>query len=128
MSTFVSSHNHELLTPKSTSFLCGHRAITRAQKNLIDTLNEAGVPTRKIMSVLTKESGGDWNAGCIPTDIQNYLGNKRRKLLEQGDAQRMLKYFIESQSKNPDFFYAIQVDENGNMRNCFWADARSRMA
>ena len=24
-------------------------------------------------------------------------------------------------------FYAIQVDENRNMRNCFWADARSRM-
>ena len=26
------------------------------------------------------------------------------------------------------FFYVIQIDENGNMRNCFWADARSRMS
>ncbi|OMO81532.1 hypothetical protein CCACVL1_12374 [Corchorus capsularis] len=128
VSSFVTDHNHELLTPKSTSFLRGHRVITHAQKNLIDTLNEAGVPPRKIMSVLTKESGGDWNAGCVPIDVQNYLGSKRRKLLAQGDAQKLLHYFIQNQSKNPWFFYAIQVDENGHMGNCFWADARSRLA
>ena len=37
---FVEVYNHELLTPKSTSLLCGHKVITSAQKNLIDTLNE----------------------------------------------------------------------------------------
>ncbi|KAK7838082.1 protein far1-related sequence 5 [Quercus suber] len=37
---FVENHNYELLTPKSTSMLCGHRVITNAQRNLIDTLNE----------------------------------------------------------------------------------------
>ncbi len=62
-SKFVIEHNHELLTPKSTRFLRGHRVMTRAQKNLIDTLNESGVPPRKIMSVLSKESGGDYNVG-----------------------------------------------------------------
>uniref|UniRef100_A0A2N9GL14 Uncharacterized protein n=1 Tax=Fagus sylvatica TaxID=28930 RepID=A0A2N9GL14_FAGSY len=128
VSKFETSHNHELLTPKSTSLLRGHRVISRAQKNLIDTLNESGVPPRKIMSVLSKESGGDYNVGCISVDVQNYLGNKRRKLLEEGDAQRMYKYFIESQCKNPGFVYAIQVDENGRMGNCFWVDARSRLA
>ena len=40
----------------------------------------------------------------------------------------MYKYFIESQCKNPGFVYAIQVDENGRMGNCFWVDARSRLA
>jgi hypothetical protein len=79
------------------------------------------------MLVLSKESGGDYNVGCISVDVQNYLGNKRRKLLEEGDAQRMYKYFIESQCKNPGFVYAIQVDENGRMGNCFWVDARSRL-
>ncbi|XP_050281816.1 protein FAR1-RELATED SEQUENCE 5-like [Quercus robur] len=125
---FVEDHNHELLTPKSTSMLRGHRAITNAQRNLIDTLNETGIPPSKIMSVLSKESGGDYNVGCIPVDIQNYLGNKRRKLLQDGDAQGMYKYFIEQQCKNPGFVYAVEVDENGCMGNCFWADARSRIA
>ena len=99
-----------------------------AQKNLINTLNESGIVPSKIMSLLSKESGGDYNVGCIPVDIQNYLGDKKRKLLQDGDAQGMYKYFIESQCKNPCFFYAIKVDENGCMGNCFWVDAKSRMA
>ncbi|XP_030958552.1 protein FAR1-RELATED SEQUENCE 5-like [Quercus lobata] len=86
---FVEDHKHKLLTPKSTSMLREHRVITNAQRNLIDTLNETGIPPSKIMSVLSKESDGDYNVGCIPVDIQNYLGNKRRKLLQDGDAQGM---------------------------------------
>jgi len=128
VSKFIIEHNHELLTPKSTRFLRGHRVVTRAQKNLIDTLNESGVPPRKIMSVLSKESGGDYNIGCIAKDVENYLGNRRRDLIGKGDAQRMYNYFLESQSKNPSFFFSIEVDENGCMGNCFWADARSRAA
>ena len=72
VSKFETSHNHELLTPKSTSLLRGHRVISCAQKNLIDTLNESGdsgVPPRKIMLVLSKESGGDYNVGCISVDV-----------------------------------------------------------
>ncbi|KAF3962494.1 hypothetical protein CMV_012993 [Castanea mollissima] len=87
---FVEDRNYELLTPKSTSMLCGHRVITNAQKNaqrnLIDTLNETGIPPSKIMSMLSKESGGDYNVRYIPVNIQNYLGNKRRKSLQDGDA------------------------------------------
>jgi hypothetical protein len=127
VSKFETSQTHELLTPKSTSLLRGHRVISRAQKNLIDTLNKSGVPPRKIMLVLSKESEGDYNVGCISVDVQNCLGNKRRNLLEEGDAQRMYKYFIESRCKTPGFVYVIQVDENGRMGNCFRVDARSRL-
>ena len=66
---FVEDHNHELLTPKSTSMLRGHRMITNAQRNLIDTLNETGIPPSKIMSMLSKESSGDYNVGCILVNI-----------------------------------------------------------
>ncbi|XP_062158783.1 protein FAR1-RELATED SEQUENCE 5-like [Alnus glutinosa] len=125
---FISEHNHELLSRRSTTLLCGHRVITRAQKNLIDTLNESGVPPRKIMTALSKESGGDHNVGCIAKDIQNYVGNKRRFRFKEEDAQKMYNYFLERQSQNPSFVYAIQVDENGCMGNCFWADARSQAA
>ncbi|KAG2666810.1 hypothetical protein I3760_15G082400 [Carya illinoinensis] len=125
---FVPEHNHELLTLRSTSLLRGHRGVTRAQKKLILTLNESGVPTRKIMSVLSKESGGDFNVGCIGKDVENFLGNKRRKLFEEGDAQRLYAYFLDRQCKEPGFVYSMQVDENGCMGSCFWANARSRAA
>ncbi|KAG7957021.1 hypothetical protein I3843_11G153900 [Carya illinoinensis] len=125
---FVPEHNHVLLTPRSTSLLHGHRGVTRVQKKLILTLNESSIPTRKIMSVLSKESGGDFNTGCISKDVKNYLGNKRRKLFEEGDAQRLYAYFLDRQCKEPEFVYSMQIDENGCMGSCFWADARSRFA
>ena len=79
---FVEGHNHDLLTPKSTSLLRGHRVITSVQKNLIDTLNKLGIAPSKIMYVSSKESGGDYNVRCIPVDIQNYLGSKRSFKME----------------------------------------------
>ncbi|KAG6732290.1 hypothetical protein I3842_01G169800 [Carya illinoinensis] len=109
---FVREHNHELLIPRSTSLLRGHRGITRVQKKLILTLNE---------------SGGDFNIGCIDKDVENYLENKRRKLFEEGDAQRLYAYFLNRQCKKSEFVYSMQVDENGWMGSCFWADARSRV-
>ncbi|KAG6699806.1 hypothetical protein I3842_08G081800 [Carya illinoinensis] len=125
---FVVGHNHILLTPRSTSFLRGHRGVSKVQKKLIMTLNESGVPTRKIMSVLSKESGGDFNVGCIGKDVENYVGNKRRKVFEEGDAQRLYCYFVDRQQKEPGFVFSMQVDKNGCMGSCFWADARSRAA
>lgn len=128
VSKFVTNHNHELCSPKSMLLLRGHSGKTLAQKNLIDVLNEVGVAPKKIMSVLKHESGGDSQIGCATIDVQNYLGNKRRRLLKEGDAQRMYNYFIKCQSKSPGFVYAIQVDKNNCMGNCFWVDARSRLA
>ncbi|KAG6635776.1 hypothetical protein CIPAW_11G065400 [Carya illinoinensis] len=111
---FIREHNHELLTPRSISLLRGHRGVTRVQKKLILTLNESSVPTRKIMSVLSKESGSVFNVGCIGKDVENYLGNERRKLFEEGDAQRLYAYFLDRQCKEPGFVYSMQVDENGS--------------
>jgi hypothetical protein len=125
---FITEHNHDLLSPRSTSLVHGHRVVTRAQKNLIDTHNESSVPPRKIMSVSSKESGSDHNVGCIAKNVQNYLGNRRRFIFKAKDAQKMYNYFLERQCKDPSFVYAIQVDENGCMGNCFWVDARSQAA
>ena len=80
------------------------------------------------MSVLSKESGGDYNVGYVAIDVQNYLGSKRRKLLQDGDAQRMYSHFTECQLKNLGFVYVIQVDKQGCMGHFFWADAWSRTA
>lgn len=58
------------------------------QKSLIDTLNELGIPTQKIMLISSKKWGGDYNVSCIAYDIYNYLGNQRRQLLGERDTQK----------------------------------------
>ncbi|XP_035539647.1 protein FAR1-RELATED SEQUENCE 5-like [Juglans regia] len=92
------------------------------------TLNDSSVSTRKIMLVLSKELGGDFNVGCIGKDVENYLGNKRRKVFEEGNAQMLYSYFLERQLTKSGFVYSMQVDKDGCMGSCFWADARSRAA
>ncbi|XP_021829722.1 protein FAR-RED IMPAIRED RESPONSE 1-like [Prunus avium] len=46
----------------------------------------------------------------------------------EGDATAIQNYFLNMQSKNTNFFYAIDLDQDGRLRNVFWADARSRAA
>ncbi|PHT56908.1 hypothetical protein CQW23_05394 [Capsicum baccatum] len=111
----VSNHNHELASPQSQKFLRSKRKKSKAQKNLIDILENSGIRLSKIASVLTTQAGGVENLNLTGRDIQNYLSTKRQNYLEKGDAQLMLKYFQKRQSNNPEFFYAIQMDVEGHL-------------
>lgn len=44
------------------------------------------------------------------------------------DAQSLLRYLKNTQSEDPAFFYAVQLNSNGHTANIFWADAKARMA
>ncbi|OMO51030.1 hypothetical protein CCACVL1_30059 [Corchorus capsularis] len=128
ISRFHAAHNHELAMPKSTPLIRSHRKRSRVQKDLMDVLADSGIRPSKIVSVLSHESGGLNNLNMTDRDVFNYLSLKRQKQIEKGDAQVMLDYFHDCQSKNPGFFYSIQTDVDGRLANCFWVDARSRMA
>jgi len=124
----VAEHNHELASPNSKKFLRSKRKKSDAQKNLIDLLDNSRVRPSKIASVLMNQAGGVDRLNLTSQDIQNYLQTRRQKDLEKGDAQLMLQYFQRRQFENPGFFYAIQMDVDGHLANCFWVDARSRIA
>lgn len=57
----------------------------------------------------------------------NYIPSLRKRTLGR-DAQYLMDYFLHMQSRNPSFFYAVQLDDEYRMTNFFWVDARSRMA
>ncbi|PHT87839.1 hypothetical protein T459_09945 [Capsicum annuum] len=124
----VTKHNHELASPNSQKFLRSKRKKSEAPKNLIDLLGNSGVRPGKIASVLISQVGGVDQLNLTGQDIQNYLRTRRQKDFEKGDAELMLQYFQKRQSENPGFFYAIQMDVDGRLANCFWVDARSRIA
>ncbi|OMO65897.1 hypothetical protein CCACVL1_21351 [Corchorus capsularis] len=46
--------------------------------------------------------------------------------LDDEDVKLMLDYFISMQDKNPDFFYAIDLDKEKCARSVFWIDAKGR--
>ncbi|KAF8406214.1 hypothetical protein HHK36_008299 [Tetracentron sinense] len=42
-----------------------------------------------------------------------------------GDAQAMLEHFTHLQKDNPDFFYAMDLNDDQQLRNVFWVDAKN---
>ncbi|KAG7011835.1 Protein FAR1-RELATED SEQUENCE 5, partial [Cucurbita argyrosperma subsp. argyrosperma] len=126
VSGFVREHNHELVPPDQVHCLRSHRQISGPAKTLIDTLQAAGMGPRRIMSALIKEYGGISKVGFTEVDCRNYMRNNRQRSLE-GDIQLLLDYLRQMHSENPNFFYAVQGEEDQCVGNVFWADPKARM-
>ncbi|XP_038971619.1 protein FAR-RED IMPAIRED RESPONSE 1-like isoform X2 [Phoenix dactylifera] len=103
ISEFVADHNHQLAAPLDIQMLRSQRLLAKVQP------------------------GGRQSTSLIPADYRNYLRSKRMKDMKNGDAGALLEYLQKMKSKNPSFFYAIQVDEEDQLTNIFWADAQSMM-
>ncbi|XP_020268794.1 protein FAR1-RELATED SEQUENCE 6-like isoform X2 [Asparagus officinalis] len=67
------------------------------------------------------------NLSTDDKEILNYVEGGRLKLGE-GDAEAIFQFFAQMQAKNPNFFYLLDLDVEGHLKNVFWADARSRAA
>ncbi|XAR48369.1 hypothetical protein NMG60_11031180 [Bertholletia excelsa] len=46
--------------------------------------------------------------------------------LDEVDVQLLMEYFMLMQVENPNFFYAVDLDQEKCMRNVFWIEAKSR--
>ncbi|PHT45993.1 hypothetical protein CQW23_15151 [Capsicum baccatum] len=56
----------------------------------------------------------------LPVDTTKHLE------LKEGDAHALYNYFCHMKLTNPNFFYLMDLDEEGCLRNVFWADASLR--
>ncbi|XP_026398463.1 protein FAR1-RELATED SEQUENCE 6-like [Papaver somniferum] len=54
----------------------------------------------------------------------------REKVLKLGvgDAAALLDHFTDMQNKDPNFFYRMDIDVEGRLKNVFWADNKCREA
>ncbi|CAN7104862.1 unnamed protein product [Brassica rapa subsp. narinosa] len=48
--------------------------------------------------------------------------------LRRGDSSAIYNYFCRMQLTNPNFFYLMDINDEGQLRNVFWADAFSRVS
>lgn len=100
---FVSDHNHPFVAPLDAQIFTSQKLFAKAES-----------ASRQISTL-------------IPADYKNYLRAKRMKDMQMGDAGALLEYLQKMKGDNPSFYYAIQVDEDDQMTNVFWADAKSVM-
>ena len=109
---FVAQHNHELSTPSKTHLFRFYRHMTMAHEAEIDMARSCEIAPKESIELMSKQVGGRENLGFIRDDLKNYLRSKRSKPMMQGDTGGVLEYLQRMQLEDPNFYYAIQVDED----------------
>ncbi|XP_024988941.1 protein FAR-RED IMPAIRED RESPONSE 1-like isoform X1 [Cynara cardunculus var. scolymus] len=122
---FIKDHNHELLPALAYHFRI-HKNVKLAEKNNMDILHAVSERTKKMYVQMSRQSGGYSSVGSLRDDLNYQFDRGRYLALEEGDGQVMLEYFMHIKKENPNFFYAIDLNEDQRLRNLFWIDAKSR--
>ncbi|KAJ6802369.1 protein FAR1-RELATED SEQUENCE 6-like isoform X1 [Iris pallida] len=98
-------HNHPV-SPSTARFMRCYKRM--AESNAVDLVEQPGGDTKE-------------------TECENTTEIGRLKFVE-GDNEAIQQIFTHMQNKNPNFFYSVDLDEDGRLKNLFLADARSREA
>ena len=102
-----------------------NRKITPAQQAFADDAEKSGVSIKQTIDLLSMQVGGYENLGFLNVDYKNHVNSKRRDALKRGDGRAMMDHFRKMQLEDPSYFYSIQLDDDNQILNIFWADSRS---
>ncbi|XP_042983399.1 protein FAR1-RELATED SEQUENCE 5-like [Carya illinoinensis] len=127
LTTVQNGHNHGLSPQKSRFFRC-NREVSDSVKRVLDTNDLAGIRMNKSFGSLVVGAGGFENLPFLEKDCRNYIDKARHLRLGKGGAGALREYFCRMQYKNDGFFALMDLDDDGRLKNVFWADPRSRAA
>ncbi|XP_024990995.1 protein FAR-RED ELONGATED HYPOCOTYL 3-like [Cynara cardunculus var. scolymus] len=100
---FEKEHNHELLPAQAVS-----------------------EQTRKMYAAMARQFAEYKNVVGLKNDSNNPFEKGRNMALEAGEANILCKFFMQMQSINSNFFYAIDIGEDQRLKNMLWVDAKTR--
>ncbi|XP_049383433.1 protein FAR-RED IMPAIRED RESPONSE 1 isoform X3 [Solanum stenotomum] len=121
--TFVQEHNHEIF-PDWTSYPPGDRNIDLG-KNDADAFHAIRGRTKKTYASTSRHSGVMKKVEKQKNGGTN--SSPQSLAFDEGDAQVILEHFLCMQDENPNFFYALDLNQEKHLRNVFWIDAKSRL-
>ncbi|XP_020272212.1 protein FAR1-RELATED SEQUENCE 5-like [Asparagus officinalis] len=122
-----SKHNgHPLTTPTRVKKHYSHRTLHRAQstKRLIDTLDNQGLRPSAICKVVDVAHGNE-QGSLTQQECQAQLRLKRRNNVGH-ECVNIVRQFQEKKVSDPQFYFALDLENDGTMRSVFWMDGRSR--
>ncbi|KAK9285827.1 hypothetical protein L1049_025028 [Liquidambar formosana] len=90
----------------------------------IELAEQSGIRLGPAHELMSRQVGGRECLGFTKIDQKNYLRSRRMKNLAFREVGTMMRYFKQQQMNNPSFFYDVQFDNEEQITNIFWADAR----
>ncbi|XP_028115381.1 protein FAR-RED IMPAIRED RESPONSE 1-like [Camellia sinensis] len=127
LTTIVLKHALDLVPSDSRYFAINKRILTPVKRRL-EINDEAEIGVVRNFHFMVVEAGGFEALTFDERDAMNHIEKARRLRLGVGDAESVAFYFHRMQQKNSNFYYEMDFDGEGRLRNLFWADARSRAA
>ncbi|KDP33573.1 hypothetical protein JCGZ_07144 [Jatropha curcas] len=122
------AHNHPV-SPQVKRFYKSHKKmILAARKAQPPPEPVTEMHTIKLFRTSLMDSGCNGYSSVENGEGANHIDHSKHLELKEGDAHAVYNYFCRMKLTNPNFFYLMDLDDDGRLRNVFWADARSRAA
>ncbi|XP_020970359.1 protein FAR1-RELATED SEQUENCE 5-like [Arachis ipaensis] len=118
-------HSHPCSARKAVHYH-EYRKLSMHAKCVIENNDEAGIRPNKTFLALANEAGGPSNLGFSEKYLRNYITARLRTSNVDADVREMMSYFMRMKEINPNFFYAVKLDEDCKFRSAVWVDARCR--
>lgn len=120
-------HNH-LITPKSGKFYKSHKQQGVGTKRILQLDGNEEVPKVRLFRTVVIDAEDNGSGDVEEGEFSKNIDYCNHLKLKEGDSQALLNYFSCSQLLDPNFFYVVDLNEKGCLRNLFWTDARARVA
>lgn len=118
-------HNH-LFDPERAQNSKSQKKIDAGMKRKLEQTIDVEVRTIKLYRAPATDAVGYGSSN--ERDIGEHASQVKRLKLGDADAQVFNSYFTRAQLVNPNFFYVMDFNDEGFLRNVFWIDSRSRAA
>ncbi|KAF5474356.1 hypothetical protein F2P56_006261 [Juglans regia] len=128
LTTVENVHNHITVSPKKTRFLRSHKHLDEYSQRILDLNDRADIRMNKNFYSLVVDAGGFENLQFQEKDCRNFIDKARHLRLGKGGGEALNQYFRRMRDRNDGFVSSMDLDDEGRLRNVFWADARSRAA
>ncbi|XP_025702729.1 protein FAR1-RELATED SEQUENCE 5-like [Arachis hypogaea] len=116
-------HSHPCSAEKAVHYH-EYWELTIHAKCVIMDNDEAGIRPNKTYLALANKVGGSSNLSFSEKDVRNYITSNLRCSDDNANFNGMMNYFVRMKEINPNFFYAIDVDDANKFRSALWVDAR----
>ncbi|CAL0301056.1 unnamed protein product [Lupinus luteus] len=90
--------------------------------------SDAEVKTIKLYRALVIDAGGNRISNSGVRENRTFSESSNKLNLKKGDTLAIYNFLCRMQLTNPNFFYLIDFNEEGHLRNAFWVDSMSRVA
>ncbi|KAK8641749.1 hypothetical protein V6N13_011127 [Hibiscus sabdariffa] len=120
-------HNH-LISPVSGKFYKSHKQLVIGTKRALQIDSAEEVQNFRLFRTVVVDVEGNGSAEVSDGELQTSHNQTNQLRLKDGDAQAIHNHFSHLQLIDPNFFYVLDLNEKGCLRNLFWTNARSRVA